>query len=100
MAFGWILYAVSGGFPEADGLGIAKVVPVLLAVIAVWAAMVEEEAIVWTMGTFLVFFGIGLAGRGGLPVTWAGVGLLVVMAISKIDSEPPSSDLKLGPPRR
>ncbi len=92
MAFGWDLYVVSGGFPEAAQLGQAKIIPVLLAIIAVWAAVVEEDAILWTMGIFLVLFGIGLAGRGALTVVWSGLGLLVVTAISQISSDQPGTN--------
>lgn len=83
MAYGWVLYVVSGGSPEASRLGLAKAVPVLLSVLAIWAAAVEEEVILWTMGVFLVLFGFGLSSRGALLIAWAGVGLLLVTAVSR-----------------
>ena len=98
IAFGWVLYVVSGGSPEASRLGMAKIVPVLLSVLAIWAAMVEEEAILWTMGVFLVLFGFGFSSRGALLVVWAGVGLLLVAAVSRNGEG--SAGSALSPDRR
>jgi hypothetical protein len=83
LAYGWILYVVSGGFSLSPSMRFLKIVPVILSVIAIWAAAVEEEVILWTMCVFMVLFGFGFASSGMLPVVWAGFGLLVVVAVSK-----------------
>jgi hypothetical protein len=80
----------------AKGLGLAYLIPALLSVVAVWAAAVAEEGILWAMSIGLVIFGVAFVSEGGLLLSPVAVGHLVVVALSR----PPDRVRNLRRPRR
>ena len=67
----------------AKGLSIAYLIPAMLSVIAVWAAVVAEEGILWSMSIGLVIFSTVFVSEGGLLLAPITVGHLVVVALSR-----------------
>lgn len=67
----------------ARGFTLAFLVPALLSVIAVWAAVVAEEGILWAMSIGLVLFSAVFVSGGGLFFAPVAVAHLLVVALSR-----------------
>ena len=67
----------------ARGFSLAFFIPALLAVIAIWAAVVAEEGILWTMSIGLVLFSAVFVFGGGNFLAPVAVAHLVVVALSR-----------------
>jgi hypothetical protein len=80
----------------AKGLSLAYLIPAMLSVIAVWAAVVAEEGILWSMSIGLVIFSAVFVSEGELLLAPVAVGHLVVVALSR----PPDRVKDLRRPRR
>jgi hypothetical protein len=67
----------------ARGFSLAFLIPALLSVIAIWAAVVAEEGILWAMSISLVVFSAVFVAGGGLFLAPVAVGHLLVVALSR-----------------
>jgi hypothetical protein len=65
------------------GHSLAFLIPTLLSVIAIWAAVVAEEGILWAMSIGLVLFSAAFVAGGGLFLAPVAVAHLVVVALSR-----------------
>jgi len=67
----------------ATGFSLAFLVPALLSVVAIWAAVVAEEGVLWTMSIGLVAFSALFFSEGGLLLAPIAGGHLLVVALSR-----------------
>ncbi|MEX2622918.1 MAG: hypothetical protein WD651_04270 [Acidimicrobiia bacterium] len=98
LGYGWSVYlALKGGELEAalsqvsetvttggaGGYSLAYLIPSLLSIMAIWAAVVAEEGILWTMSISLVLFSAIFVFSGGLLLAPVAVGHLLITALSR-----------------
>jgi hypothetical protein len=67
----------------ARGFSLAFLIPALVSVIAIWAAVVAEEGILWAMSIALVVFSAVFVSGGGLFLAPVAVVHLLVIALSR-----------------
>jgi hypothetical protein len=105
LGYGWSVYlALQGRKFEASfslvdetvttgvesGYSLVYLIPSLLSVMAIWAAVVAEEGILWSMSISLVLFSAIFVFSGGLLLAPVAVGHLLITALSRPFDRPRS----------
>lgn len=67
----------------ASGYSLVYLIPSLLSIMAIWAAVVGEEGILWAMSISLVLFSAIFVSSGGLLLAPVAVGHLLITALSR-----------------
>jgi hypothetical protein len=105
LGYGWCVYLalqgrkVEASFSQvgetvapgvASGYSLVYLIPSLLSVMAIWAAVVAEEGILWSMSISLVLFSAIFVFSGGLLLAPVAVGHLLITALSRPFDRPRS----------
>ncbi len=67
----------------ASGFSLVFLIPSMFSVVAIWAAVVAEEGVLWTMSIALVAFSAFFMFSGGLLLAPVAVGHLLITALSR-----------------